>query len=267
MNSKYLAIGAIVIGSVAIIALINSMNNQNSTQRQLAELRQKLDQQAAAPAAKPSEAPSSRAADPATAQPIVTLESKASYVTDYVKKRQDIEKVMEAGWKLINLRSPEHAARAAELFEQALAQIDDKSPDLLNGLGRAYLVAGKPEKAIEAWKKGIEIEPRLVDMQSGLGWAYWSLKDYPNAREAWRTAVAKDPENIDAWSALAWIELALGNKAYAKEGFRILVNKNTQSKPWVLGLSMAQGGNTNPDHIKKFFPIPDDLSVFKKPGE
>ena len=46
MNSKYLLIGAIAIGSVAVIALINSMNNQTATQKELAELRHKIEQQA-----------------------------------------------------------------------------------------------------------------------------------------------------------------------------------------------------------------------------
>lgn len=270
MNSKILTIGALLIGCVAVVALINSMNNQTATQKEIAELRKKLDQQSAqtmsAPAIAAAPATLASTATESSA-PLVMIAPRESYVTDYVKKRQDIEKVMEAGWKLINLRNPDQAARAAELFQTALEKIDDKSPDLLNGLGRAQLVAGKPDEAIAAWKKGLEIEPRLVDMQSGLGWAYWAKKDYYHAREAWRAAVAKDPKNIDAWSALAWIELALGNKDLAKEGFRVLVNKNTQSRAWVLGLSMAQAGNSNPDHIKMFFPLPDDLSQFEKPAE
>ncbi len=264
MSSKWIFAGSVAVGCVAVIALVNSFNNQSKTDKQLADLQRKLEQ-ATAQQAPVSTAPATPAAQTSPSAPLVVLESKENYLTDYVKKKQAIEKVMQAGWPLINTRKADEAMRAAELFEQAIEKIDEKSPDLYNGLGRALLVAGKPREAIAAWEKGLAIAPKLNDMQSGTGWAYWNLQDYYHAREAWLKAVKTDPGSVDAWSALAWIELALGNYEASREGFAVLVQSNTQNKSWTTGLSMARGRNNNPVQIGMFFPIPEDINVFTTP--
>jgi tetratricopeptide (TPR) repeat protein len=169
--------------------------------------------------------------------------------------RGDLEEILDRGWKLVNQRSPEQARRAVRLFEDGIAE-NPASADLYNGLGRALLIAGRPREAIAAWRRGLTFAPNLSDMQSGIGWAYWWLSDPYRAKEAWERALVLNPRSVDAWSAMAWIDLALGKPAEAKRGFEELVKFDAGRKSWVMGLSMAQGHNTNFSHVTQFFSLP-----------
>ena len=168
------------------------------------------------------------------------------------------------GWKLVDQRDPAQAAKAIQIFNEGLANVDPKSPELYNGLGRALLVAGKPHEAIKAWSQGLELSPRFSEMQSGIGWAYWRLDDPYRAKEAWQKALSFNPHSIDAWSAVAWIELALASNSEAKRGFQELVNSDPKRKPWALGLSMARAGNSDLREISQFFALPP-LNRFDRP--
>ena len=174
----------------------------------------------------------------------------------------DPEEILNKGWKLVNQRSPEQARRAVRLFNDGIAE-NPANADLYNGLGRALLIAGRPREAIDAWRKGLRFAPTLSDMQSGIGWAYWWLNDPCRAKEAWERALLMNPRSVDAWSAMAWIDLALGKHAEAKRGFEELVQFDSGRKSWVMGLSMAQGHNTNVSQVMKFFPLPA-LDAFER---
>ena len=177
--------------------------------------------------------------------------------------RGDLEEVLDRGWKLVNQRSPERARRAVLLFEDGIAE-NPANADLYNGLGRALLISGKPSEAVAAWRKGLSLASNLSDMQSGIGWAYWCLNDPYRAKDAWERALVMNPHSPDAWSAMAWIDLALGKPAEAKRGFEELVKFDPGRKSWVMGLSMAQGHNTNLSQVTQFFSLPA-LEVFQRP--
>jgi tetratricopeptide (TPR) repeat protein len=176
---------------------------------------------------------------------------------------RDPEEILNKGWKLVNQRSPEQARRAVGLFSEGIAE-NPVNADLYNGLGRALLIAGRPRGAIDAWRNGLRFAPNLSDMQSGIGWAYWRLNDPYRAKEAWERALAMNPRSVDAWSAMAWIDLALGKHTEAKRGFEELVQFDSARKSWIMGLSMAQGHNTNVSQVMQFFPLPA-LDTFKRP--
>jgi tetratricopeptide (TPR) repeat protein len=181
-----------------------------------------------------------------------------------VSKQRDTEEIMDAGWKLIDQRSPDQAAKAVYLFNEGITNVDPTNPDLYNGLGRALLIAGKPREAIAAWRKGLALAPNFSDMQSGIGWAYWMLNDACRAKEAWQRALVMNPHSVDAWSAMAWIDLAFGKNMEAKDGFQELVKFDSGRKSWVMGLSMAQGHNTDIEEISQLFPLPA-LPDFERP--
>jgi tetratricopeptide (TPR) repeat protein len=191
----------------------------------------------------------------------VTIHERGS--NDDSRGIRDAEEILNKGWKLVNQRSPEQARRAVRLFEDGIAE-NPASADLYNGLGRALLIAGRPREAIAAWRKGLRLAPNLSDMQSGIGWAYWWLNDPYRATEAWERALVLNPRSVDAWSAMAWIDLALGKPAEAKRGFEELVKFESGRKSWVMGLSMAQGHNTNFSDVTQFFSLPA-LDAFKRP--
>src|SRR5271169_3311322 len=85
-----------------------------------------------------------------TTAPTLVIQSATTLPTEFAQNHQQVLDVMNAGWKLINQRSPGPAQNAADLFQAAINKIDPKSPDLYNGLGRALLIAGKPRDAIVA---------------------------------------------------------------------------------------------------------------------
>jgi tetratricopeptide (TPR) repeat protein len=175
---------------------------------------------------------------------------------------RDPEEALNKGWKLVSQRSPELARRAVRLFSDAIAE-NPTDADLYNGLGRALLIARRPREAIAAWRKGLTFAPNLSDMQSGIGWAYWWLNDPYRAKEAWERALLTNPRSVDAWSAMAWIDLALGKHAEAKQGFEELLKFDSGRRPWVMGLSMAQGRNNNVLQIMQFFSLPA-LDAFER---
>jgi tetratricopeptide (TPR) repeat protein len=195
--------------------------------------------------------------------PPIVLDSGAIGSED-VRKQRNLRAIEDAGWKLVDQRSPEQAAKAIRIFHDGLANVDANNPELYNGLGRALLVAGKPREAIAAWRKGLVLAPSFSDMQSGIGWAYWWLNDPCRAKDAWQRALVMNPHSIDSWAAMAWIDLALGKDTEAKNGFQELVKFDSGRKSWIMGLSMAQGQNNDLAEISKFFPLPR-LAMLERP--
>jgi tetratricopeptide (TPR) repeat protein len=241
-------IGSVSVSFILVALLIQSYRHQRETDQRLAEIQKEVQNAPTTPKEK--------------VDPIVL--DGGSVASEALRKQHNLEEILDAGWKLIDRRSPDRAAKAVLIFDEGIANVDSNSAELYNGLGRALLVAGKPREAIAAWRKGLSLSPHFSDMQSGIGWAYWALNDPSRAEDSWRRALAMNPHSIDAWSAMAWIELALGKDTEAKNGFRELVKFDSSRKSWVMGLSMAQGGNTNMREISQLFPLPA-LALFERP--
>jgi tetratricopeptide (TPR) repeat protein len=237
---------------ILVSLLIQSYRHQRETDQRLAEIQKEI-QNASIALLENGRSP---------LRPIVL--DGGSAASETARNEHNLEEILNAGWKLVDERSPEEAAKAVRIFKDGIANVDPTSPKLFNGLGRALLIAGMPGEAISAWRKGLALAPDFSDMQSGIGWAYWQLNDPSRAEDSWRRALAMNPHSIDAWSAMAWIDLALGKDTEAKNGFRELVKFDSSRKSWVTGLSMAQGGNTNMREISQLFPLPA-LALFERP--
>jgi Flp pilus assembly protein TadD len=243
---------SVAISFVLVILLVQSYRHQRETDQRLAEIQKEIQN------APPTGLLSAR--NPLG--PIILDGGPGA--SEAARKQHNLEEILDVGWKLVDQRSPEQAAKAVLVFDEGIANVDSSSPELYNGLGRALLVAGKPREAITAWRKGLALSPHFSDMQSGIGWAYWTLNDPSRAKDAWKKALALNPRSPDAWSAMAWIDLALGENMKAKNGFQELVKFDSGRKPWVMGLSMAQGGNSDIRDISQFFPLPA-LQAFEQP--
>ena len=185
-------------------------------------------------------------------------------VMDTIRHQADIQLAMKTGWDMVNQRDAKSAETAAEIFREAIRDLDPANAQFYNGLGRANLVAGKPADAIDAFQKGLAINPTIADMQSGIGWGYWQLHQPYAAKQAWEAALKIDPKSPDAWSALAWIYLALGENTKARDGFAVLLASADVAKDAKLhddavqGLSMSRSAvQTDIKNVQKFFPLPD----------
>jgi tetratricopeptide (TPR) repeat protein len=243
---------SVSVSFVLVSLLIQSYRHQRETDQRLAEIQKELQNA--------STTRSLSARNPLS--PIVL--DGGPVASGAARKQHNLVEILDVGWKLVDQRSPEHAAEAVRVFDEGIANVDSGSPELYNGLGRALLIAGKPREAIAAWRKGLALSPHFSDMQSGIGWAYWALNDPSRAKDAWEKALDMNPHSTDAWSAMAWIYLARGKNREAKNGFQELVNFDSGRKPWVMGLSMAQGGNSDIREISQFFPLPG-LQAFEQP--
>jgi tetratricopeptide (TPR) repeat protein len=231
-----------------VMFLVQNYRHQRDTDRRLTEMQKTVQ-------ASVNGSPAAQSAVPAN------IHERGS--VDDARGIQDPEEILNKGWKLVNQRSPEQARRAVRLFNDGIAE-NPANAELYNGLGRALLIAGRTREAIAAWRTGLTLAPNVSDMQSGIGWAYWRLNDPYRAKEAWERALAMNPRSVDAWSAMAWIDLALGKHAEAKQGFEELVQFDFGRKSWVMGLSMAQGHNTNFSQVTQFFSLPA-LAAFDRP--
>lgn len=135
--------------------------------------------------------------------------------------------------------------QAIAILQEALKE-NPQDPNLWNSLGFAYFYRGLPQKAIQAFLKAIEIDPRNSDFKNNLAWVHIQLENWPQA-EHWLKPVLADeayPDMIKAWlnaanlkigqnqlkSALAFVQrilsiqphhcgaLSLKMQIHAKEG-------------------------------------------------
>jgi len=75
-------------------------------------------------------------------------------------------------------------------------------------LGWEYIAKEEYEKAEEAFKKAIEIDPKTYIAYTGLGWSYrnrLTVENVEKAEEAFKKAIELNPGNDDAYEGLAWV--------------------------------------------------------------
>ena len=93
------------------------------------------------------------------------------------------------------LNKPNEATR---FYDGAVAGLEDYvkgRPDYSDGyylLGNAYYADNKREKAIEAWKKCLELSPRFVKARYNLGYTYTLKKDKTAAMEQYNALATMD---------------------------------------------------------------------------
>jgi len=249
LKQRIRVIVSVAVSFMFITLLVQNYRHQRDTDQRLAEIQRMV------------QAPANGSAT-AGIEVAANIHERGS--VDDAGGRRDREEILNMGWKLVDQRSPEQARKAIRLFSDGIEE-NPADAELYNGLGRALLIAGRPREAIAAWRKGITFAPNLSDMQSGIGWAYWWLNDPYRAKDAWERALVMNPRSVDAWSAMAWIDLAFGKHAEAIRGFEELVQFDSGRKPWVLGLSMARGHNSNVSQVMQFFPLPA-MDAFERPS-
>ena len=107
---------------------------------------------------------------------------------------------------------------AIPLLESGI-RIAPKRADLRAALGESYFMAGKDEKAIEVFKKLIEIDPSAASY-SFMGLSYRHLGRFDEARKYFEAGLKKDPHNASCLFNLGYVEARQGNKARAEELFQ-----------------------------------------------
>jgi type IV pilus assembly protein PilF len=82
-------------------------------------------------------------------------------------------------------------------FEPTPASDEEAAQANLN-LGVGYLRQGRPDVAIDALQRALDLNPRLANAHSAIALAFDQLEDYDEAEDHYRRATQLDPSNADA---------------------------------------------------------------------
>jgi eukaryotic-like serine/threonine-protein kinase len=116
-------------------------------------------------------------------------------------------------------------------------QIDPKSLIINANAGFLYYLAGDYNRAIEAEKNTIRMDPSFVNAHLYLGQFYATKKQYPEALDELRTALALSPGDPEADVNLAYTYAMWGKKREAEEILQEL--QSTQRKTEVSAYDFA----------------------------
>lgn len=122
--------------------------------------------------------------------------------------------------------------KSSKTLWTATQQTAPTSYRVYNNLGDVYSNEQDWPKAIENFKKSIELAPDYADAIHNLGYTYMLMGDYDNAKKYLTESYEKNGRLWQALEKLGHIEYAQGNTEKAKEYF----DKVRQANPQVQGL-------------------------------
>ncbi len=93
---------------------------------------------------------------------------------------------------------------------EALGYLTPDNADALNNLGQRYQERGEFAKAIEEYKKAIEMRPTFYSAYNNLAVCYGKLKQYDQAETALRKCISLKPDDFYAMNNLAVMYLETG---------------------------------------------------------
>jgi predicted AlkP superfamily phosphohydrolase/phosphomutase/Flp pilus assembly protein TadD len=93
---------------------------------------------------------------------------------------------------------------------EALGYLAPDNPDALHNLGQRYQQQGDFRRAIEQYRKAIEMRPTFYNAYNNLATCYGQLKMYPEAIDALERCIALKPDDYFAMSNLAVVMIHTG---------------------------------------------------------
>lgn len=169
------------------------------------------------------------------AQQITALEEQLK--TADGAKKVELQKELAIKWTDVNQPAP------SAFYYEMLAQSDN---DFANWLKAGDLFSdayqdtqdtlsqpGLIQKAIETYKKALEIDPKSLDARTGLGVAY--VNSLPNPMEGvnlLREVVAEEPKNLKANMSLGLLSMRSGQFDKAIERFKTVIEVKPSPDAW-----------------------------------
>ena len=98
--------------------------------------------------------------------------------------------------------------------------------------GVQYSLKGQHEKAVEEYKKSLELSPNNAVVYSNLGFEYYDLKDYDKSAAHQEKALDLDPELANAYYGLAMVLEKKGNTDGAIENYKEFQNISEPHTLW-----------------------------------
>lgn len=128
---------------------------------------------------------------------------------------------LSRGTDLVRDGSPEDAANE---FRRAIAY----SPQLVDGyrlLGKTYLMLGKPDDAIAAYRRGMQMVPDdQYDLKRDLADAFVQLQRWADAELVFKDIARDNPSSAGPLTSLGHIYLTQGRLGEAEEKFNAVAN-------------------------------------------
>lgn len=122
----------------------------------------------------------------------IYIDKGVSLKDEYKKSKVDAD----------SIKSIENINKGIQIFEEGKTKFPDNS-ELLLRVSNAYIVAGKLDVAVLAFKEGVQREPGNKYYKYNYGVILLNMKQYENAIDQFKKAVAIDPEYDSAIYNLA----------------------------------------------------------------
>jgi tetratricopeptide (TPR) repeat protein len=91
--------------------------------------------------------------------------------------------------------------KALELFRKTI-EIDPAMTEAYNNLGLTYTEINEEEKATEAFKKAISLSPELAAAYNNLGYVFYRIGSYREAIEMYNEAIGRSKDSSSAYTNL-----------------------------------------------------------------
>jgi outer membrane protein OmpA-like peptidoglycan-associated protein/Tfp pilus assembly protein PilF len=161
-------------------------------------------------------------------------------------KQEKVEALMKKAGAALESKSFDVAQDAAK---QVIALDGENYPYAYVILGDTFLEAHDYGKALEAYKKAMELDPNDGWAAQRAAQALSKLKRPTDARDLLRKYVAAHPDaDADTWDALAWLELDTGDLKKAEAAFQssVKASNGKDAEAWY-GLAMIAAHRNDPD--------------------
>lgn len=175
-------------------------------------------------------------------------------------QREKSQRLLSAAVSALNKNLVDKAAPL--LLDATIADPTDPAP--FNVLGMTYNRQGKYGEALEALKKGYQLE-RNSEMLLSTGFAYYLQHDYDAAINTWGRSLELDPNLAEVNGDIAYAYMRKGDFTKADEYFRNLIKSRTGSQLAFEGLaqlnylagnfSAARKAAEHAQSVQSYYPV------------
>jgi tetratricopeptide (TPR) repeat protein len=126
---------------------------------------------------------------------------------------------------------------------------------MINNGGVMAYHNGQYEKALELFKKAIDLDPAMTEAYNNLGLTYTEINEEEKATEAFKTAISLSPELAAAYNNLGYVFYRLGSYREAIEMYNEAIGRSNDSSSAYTNLGNA---------YYKLEKIEDAIDAWKK---
>jgi tetratricopeptide (TPR) repeat protein len=137
--------------------------------------------------------------------------------------------------KAIDVNPNAFDVRLAYQFEQEVSRLeeairkDPKDAASLNSLGGVYFRQAEYGKAIECYKRAMDVKPDDVESVNSLGYAYYTQGNYPKALELYQKGLSMRPKDADVLHNLGNTYYKTGAFQKAVEHYQSSIDLNPKN--------------------------------------